>query len=211
MEKSGMEEKRNSPETLTRGDFPERARALAAKFPELRAIIKRHGIPEFWSRPSGFETLVLIILEQQVSLLAAGRAFERIEKGVGKVDSRKIFKTGVEGLKALGITRQKSRYIFELAKSIEGGNLDLPSLEKESDDSVFEKLTSLPGIGPWTARVYLLAALCRPDIWPPGDLALKKTIRKLIPGAGEELERSGERWAPERAVAARLLWHEYLS
>ncbi len=196
---------------LTAENFPDRARSLASCYPELDAIINRHGVPEFWNRPTGFKTLVRIILEQQVSLLAAERAFERIEAGLPELSSLTVHKAGIIGLRQLGITRQKSRYIFELAKSIEEGILNLNRLEKQSDESVFEKLTQLPGIGPWTAKVYLLSALCRPDVWPPGDLALNKTIRRLMPDAGEELERSGERWAPERAVAARLLWHEYLS
>lgn len=196
---------------LTAENFPVHAQRVAAEFLELAEIVEEFGVPDFWNRKPGFQTLLLIILEQQVSLLAARSALQRIKRGIGSISAKCIAETGESGLRQLGITRQKSRYATALAEAVTSRKLTLSRLESLPDDEVRELLTALPGIGPWTANVYLLSALGRVDIWPRGDLALEKTIDALLPNADSSWKETGERWKPNRSVAARLLWHWYLS
>ena len=118
-------------------------------------------------------------------------------------------------LKRIGFSRQKTRYCRGLATAIRDGILDLARLEKLEDEQAQVELCQIKGIGRWTADIYLLMALGRPDIWPIGDLALAKAARQIkqldsVPTPAE-LEGLGEAWRPWRAVAARLLWHHYLS
>ncbi len=190
-------------------------RELAAIDPDLAGIAARHGTPPLWAREPGFATLVRIILEQQISLLAADAAFQRLVRATGAVEPAVIVTAGEETLRAAGQTRQKSRYIVGLARDVQDGRLDLGAVEAADDDEARARLTSVVGIGRWTADIYLLMALRRPDVWPAGDLALAGALRraKRLPGlpAGPEQEAIAEAWRPWRAAAARLLWSAYLA
>jgi 3-methyladenine DNA glycosylase/8-oxoguanine DNA glycosylase len=119
-----------------------------------------------------------------------------------------------EELNQIGFSRQKTRYGRELANAILDGSLDLSSLGKLEDQEAKEQLMKVKGIGPWTADIYLLMALGRPDIWPRGDLALEVAIQRvkgwLRRPTPEEMRKMSDEWQPWRAVAARLLWHFYL-
>jgi DNA-3-methyladenine glycosylase II len=183
--------------------------------PDLAAIVEHHGIPEFWAREPGFATLVLLILEQQVSLASARAAYDRLVLRLGDLTPRGVLDSTDAELRADGFSRQKNRYVRALASAIEVGALDLETIAGFDDVEVRRALVALPGIGPWTAEVYLLSALRRPDTWPTGDIALQEGARRakrleLRPTA-DELESLGEAWRPHRASAARLLWHLYLS
>jgi DNA-3-methyladenine glycosylase II len=118
-------------------------------------------------------------------------------------------------LKAIGFSRQKTGYGRALAQAIVGKQLDLAALESMDDQAVRARLCALKGIGPWSADVYLLMALRRPDIWPTGDIALATAAQDVKHLAARptpsELEQIGAAWRPWRSVAARLLWHQYLS
>jgi DNA-3-methyladenine glycosylase II len=123
--------------------------------------------------------------------------------------------TTPDQLRADGVSRQKDRYLRALATAVETGTLDLSRLVDLPDDEVRRELTALPGIGRWTADVYLLACLGRPDLWPVGDRALQVAAAEAlglgaVPGPAA-LEEVGERWRPHRSTAARLLWHGYLA
>lgn len=195
--------------------FARTAEALCADDPVLAGIVERHGLPAFWAREPGLPTLVLLVLEQQVSLASARAAYARLERRLGAVEARGLLTSSDEELRADGFSRQKARYVRELAAAAEDGRVDLVRIGALPDDEVRHALTALPGIGPWTAEVYLLSALRRPDTWPVGDIALQEAVRRTL-GFGErptslELEEIGERWRPHRATAARLLWHRYLS
>jgi len=202
--------------TLTRATLLDGVRDLTASDAGLLQIVQRHGPPPLWARPRGFATLVRIILEQQVSLASAAALFRRLERSLdGGVTPAAVRAAGRPGLQALGVTRQKARYACELAERVAAGSLALASLARLSDGEVAERLTRVPGIGPWTASIYLLMALRRPDVWPPGDLALHKALAHLqresdVP-TSEEARMAARRWQPWRAVAARILWHGYLS
>ena len=200
---------------LTVRSFRRAVGELAARDAVLGAIVERHGVPEFWHRRPGFSTLLLLILEQQVSLASAKAAFDRVDTRLAGVTPAGVLTLTDEELRADGFSRQKTRYARALAAALTEGELDLDALRKRDDVSVREALTVLPGIGPWTAEVYLLSALRRPDTWPTGDLALQEAARAALVLDGRptplELEGIGERWRPHRATAARLLWHRYLS
>jgi DNA-3-methyladenine glycosylase II len=200
---------------LTEQRFRRTVRELGARDEVLAAIVDRHGVPEFWSRPGGFATLLLLILEQQVSLASARAAFNRVDARVGGVTPETLLTLSDAELREDGFSRQKTRYARVLAGAIVSGELDLEAVERLDDATARAALVALPGIGPWTADVYLLSALRRPDTWPVGDLALQEAARGVLAldvrPSPAELETIGERWRPHRATAARLLWHHYLA
>lgn len=187
---------------------------LTAHDPDLAALVANHGIPPLWLRPPGFPSLVLFILEQQVSLASAAAAYRKVVERVGAMVPAALLATTPEELREDGVSRQKDRYLRALALAVATGELDLPGLAALPDDEVRRALTALPGIGRWTADVYLLACLGRPDLWPVGDRALQVAAAEAL-GLDEVpdqsgLELLGERWRPHRSTAARLLWHGYL-
>ena len=172
------------------------------------------------SRPSGngepgFPTLVLLILEQQVSLASAKAAYDRLAARLGEVTPAGVLASTDEDLRADGFSRQKARYVRALSTALGDGSLDLDEVATIEDEAARTSLVALPGIGPWTAECYLLSALRRPDVWPAGDIALQEGARRArrleMRPTALELERIGEAWRPHRATAARLLWHLYLS
>jgi DNA-3-methyladenine glycosylase II len=188
---------------------------LTGRDPDLARAVARFGPPPLWPRKPGFGTLVRLILEQQVSLDSGAAAFRRLEGAAGAVEPARLAAAGDERLRAAGLTRQKSRYLLELARHVLDDRLDLDALAAADDAGVRAGLTAVPGIGAWTADCYLVFALRRPDAWPVGDLALATAAREVLDlrsrPSPAELERLGERWRPWRAVAARILWHAYLS
>ena len=188
---------------------------LAARDPVLASVLAKLGPPPLWARPPGFPTLLRIILEQQVSLASAKAAFDRLQAIVSPLTPERFLRLDDATLKAVGFSRQKASYGRNLAQDLASGDLDLEELSTLDDEDARARLIKLKGIGPWTADIYLLMALRRPDVWPAGDLALAVAAQnafglKSIPGP-DRLSRIGARWKPWRAVAARLLWHYYLS
>jgi DNA-3-methyladenine glycosylase II len=201
---------------LTRALLLHGVQELSERDARLARIVDRFGPPPLWARPRGYATLVRIILEQQVSLASAAALFERLKRALPdeRVTPEAVSALGTAGLQALGFTRQKARYVHELATRITDGHVSLARIDRMPDDEALQALVEVPGIGPWTANIYVLMALRRPDVWPPGDLGLHKsmaTVRGLsaVP-TSEQAARFALRWRPWRAVAARLLWHAYL-
>jgi len=199
---------------LTAAEFERVARCMAGQDPTLAGLVEKWGIPPFWSRPPGFATLALFIVEQQVSLASAKAVFERVTAAIGGMSPDRVAGIDPDVLGGAGLTRQKQRYLIGLARLVEGGELDLDDLEDQPDDVVRSRLLAVSGVGPWTADVYLLSALRRPDLWPTGDRALQvgvgESLRLDQVPDSRELEGIGERWRPHRSVAARLIWHSYL-
>jgi DNA-3-methyladenine glycosylase II len=196
-------------------EFRSAVRLLSERDAHLSAVVTRYGMPEFWSRQPGFAALILFILEQQVSLASAAAAFQRLEDRVGPVTPAAIEQSTDAQLRADGFSRQKARYARALAHAVDSDAIDLRGLGDLSDHAVRTSLITLPGIGPWTADVYLLSCLRRPDIWPVGDRALQVGTAEILgmsaPPSPDHLEKLGERWRPHRSTAARLIWHGYLS
>lgn len=199
---------------LTDETFTTAAMALAARDRHLGEVVAEHGVPEFWHRPATFATLALFIVEQQVSLASAQAVFERMVATLGAVTAEAVASASESALGSVGLTRQKLRYLRGLAESTLAGAVDLEALAGEPDDEVRRRLLEVTGIGPWTADVYLLSALRRPDVWPVGDRALQVGVGDRLqlgsPPTPRQLADVGERWRPHRSVAARLIWHDYL-
>ncbi|MEM9302921.1 MAG: DNA-3-methyladenine glycosylase 2 family protein [Pseudomonadota bacterium] len=199
-------------DVLTRERFPHRAEALADRYPEIRSILNGHGMPPYWKRPERYETLFRIILEQQVSVRSAATLAKRVEAELGGLSARRVAAAGAEGLRELGLTRAKARSSATLAEAVRSRSLRLGRLREASTEVLIAELTRWPGIGPWTAWTYTLLAQARADAWPPGDLALRRAIEELLPASDvDQLTATGGRWQGERGIAARLLWHFYLS
>ena len=195
---------------LTVETFPIHARAMAKQFPELAGVVSRWGLPAFWNRKPGIDSLVLIILEQQISISAANSIHKRLKNGLGGVSARRLYEAGADKLKNFGLTRQKAHYCYELGRAVIQRRLSLKAVAEMDDCDAMAALDALPGIGPWSAAIYVMSALRRIDVWPPGDLALRQGGASLLPELDtESLADSGERWRPRRAVAARLVWHHY--
>ena len=188
---------------------------LIANDSDLAEVHERLGPPPLWARPRGFPTLVHIILEQQVSLASARATFDRLREAVSPLTPEGFLQLDDETLLAIGFSRQKRRYCRHLAEALIAGDLDLDALETLDDDQVRRSLIALKGIGPWSAEIYLLMALGRADAWPAGDLALAVAAQEVkgLDGRPDPamLTELAEAWRPWRAVAARLLWHHYLS
>ena len=177
--------------------------------------LANHGPPPLWDREQGFVTLIRIILEQQVSLASADAMFQRLEKNINPLTPVTVTEAGEPFLRSFGVTRQKAAYFMNVTQAIQSGQLNFESLAQKSDEDAIDQLVSVKGIGQWTAKVYLLMALCRPDIWPVGDVALA-TAYKNLKGRSDrptqaELSEIAQAWRPYRSTAARMLWHYYLS
>jgi DNA-3-methyladenine glycosylase II len=199
---------------LTTKTLVEAAQHLGARDETLARILATYGPPPMWRRPSGFPTLVHIILEQQVSLKSAKSMLLRLQSAIDPFTPERFVSLGESHLRGLGVTRQKSAYLLHLSGSILNGELSFNKLARMPDEKARMSLTRIKGIGSWSADVYLLMAMRRADIWPAGDLALAVAAKDLLRlerrPTPEELERIAERWRPYRAVAARMLWQHYL-
>lgn len=194
--------------------FTKICRKLAKKDTDLAHIIKQHGLPPMWTRPNTFQTLILTILEQQVSLASAYAAFKKLKEKIGVVTSSKILALTDEELRSCYFSRQKIIYARELAKAIQSKKIRLKQLSILPDEEVRNLLIQLKGIGHWTIDVYLMHALQRTDLFPLGDIALVNSLKevKQLPKdiSKEKMLQIAEAWRPHRTVAAMILWHAYI-
>lgn len=188
---------------------------LALKDADVATIIKAHGYPPLWSRPNTFETLVHIILEQQVSLASALSALNKLKERVQELTPARVLLLTDEEFRACYCSRQKTAYIKYLAEALIGGQINLAELEHLQDDEIRAQLITLKGIGNWTIDVYLMFVLQRTDIFPVGDLAAVNALKRIkglpLSTTKEEVMAIAEKWQPYRTVATMLLWHFYLS
>jgi DNA-3-methyladenine glycosylase II len=183
--------------------------------PDLAAVVRQWGKPPFWVHPPGFAGLIIAILSQQVSLESATAAFSKLAERVDPLTPEGFLTLDERALKKIGFSRQKAAYARNLASEMLDGRVDLGVLDQRMDHQVRDILVRLRGVGPWTANCYLLFSLRRPDAWPSGDLALAKAIQEIrglaeMP-SWEEIDEIADQWRPLRAIAARILWHHYLS
>jgi len=203
-----------TPTPLTAETLAHGWQVLAKRDRDLARVIDQYGPPPMWARRPGFPTLIHIILEQQVSLASARAAFNRLKAAI-RVTPRNLLTLDDATLKAIGFSRQKTGYARHLAQAILDRRFNPAALPTLDDESARAKLIELKGIGVWSADIYLLMALRRPDVWPHGDLALAVAAHhvKQLPvrPTYDALTAMSEAWRPWRAVAARILWHHYLS
>ena len=203
------------PVTLNEKSLLEGISYLAGKDTYLAQIVNDFGNPPMWDRNPGFPTLLHIILEQQVSLASAKAAFTKLETASGEITPKRFLAFSDEDFREFGFSRQKTRYGRELSRAILNGQLNIAALGELDDQSVRRELIKVKGVGEWTANIYLLMTLLRPDIWPTGDLAIAKAVQAVYNlskrPTQDELKLIAEQWKPWRAVAARILWHYYLS
>ncbi len=157
---------------LTPRTYSSALRELRQRDDGLASVLDSFGDPPMWERRPGFPTLIHIILEQQVSLASARAAFDRLCQAVSPLTPSGLLALGDEAMKAIGFSRQKTRYARRLSETILDGSVSLVELEGLEDGTAREKLLGIQGVGPWTADIYLLMAMLRPDVWPAGDLAL---------------------------------------
>jgi DNA-3-methyladenine glycosylase II len=187
---------------------------LANKDRELNGIIQQHGYPPMWTRPASFQTLVLTILEQQVSLASAYAAFKKLKQKIGFVTPDKILALTDEELRACYFSRQKIIYAKELAKAIKKKQLSLKQLSLADELTIRNELKKIKGIGDWTADVYLMHALQRTDLFPLGDIALVNSLKEIKQLSHsitkDEMLAVAEPWRPYRTIAAMILWHAYI-
>lgn len=180
----------------------------------LAAIIREHGYPPMWTRPNTFQTLVLTILEQQVSLASAYAAFRKLREKTGYVTPAKILQLTDAEMRACYFTRQKMGYARGLAAAIQSGQIQLRNMRTLPDEEVRKRMIVLKGIGHWTIDVYLMHALQRTDLFPLGDIALVnslKEVKKLKKDVSRErMLAIAEPWRPYRTIASMILWHDYI-
>ena len=188
--------------------------AVLAGEPVFAAILDRAGPPRFRRRRNGFETLLHIILEQQVSIDAAAAMFRRLNTVCTPLSPPTFLELDDATLRSCGFSRQKAAYGRGLAEAVASGSLDFTGLAEAPDDEALDALVALKGIGRWSAEIYLIFALGRDDVWPAADLGLQFGVASDL-GLGarlteRELREIGDRWRPWRTVAACLFWQSYL-
>jgi DNA-3-methyladenine glycosylase II len=184
---------------------------LSEKDVFFKNIIAQYGFPTIPSRPQGFDTLVLLILEQQVSIDSAKAAYQKLKSRIPDFQPKNLLDLPDEYYRSCGISRQKTSYIKCLSTAILNKKIVLESLPNKSAIQVREELIKIKGIGNWTIDVYLMFSLQAPDILPLGDIAVVNTIKELL-GIHDksEMEIYTQKWAPYRSFASFLLWHHYL-
>jgi len=201
-------------ETLNERQLKRACVTLSQDHAELAFVYNTYGTPPLWDRPTGFSTLLNIILEQQVSLASAKACYDKLAARLGDVNPDGLLTLSDAEMKTVGFSRQKTAYVRHLSEAVLEKRIDLDGLHHLPDAEVKTELIKLKGVGEWTSDIYLLMAMLRPDVMPKGDIALHSAWHRL---SGEPRPTSDEfvamavKWSPYRSVAARLLWHFYLS
>jgi DNA-3-methyladenine glycosylase II len=178
-----------------------------------RPVVDRHGLPSLRRGPEGLEGLLLVVTEQFLSLAAARAIWLRLEAHLQPLTAETVCAAGDQDLLSLGLSRAKVKAFKGIAAALREKPDFCATLHHLDDQAARHALIALPGIGPWSADVYLLSAMQRPDVFPAGDLALQAAAQNLFglrqrPSA-DRLHKLAGKWQPWRAVAARLLWSHY--
>ena len=181
---------------------------------DLHTVIRQYGHPPMWTRPATFQTLILFILEQQVSLASAYAAFKKLKEKIGYVMPAKILSLTDEEFRSCYFSRQKIIYARELAKAVQSKQLKLNKISIAHEDEIRHELKKIKGIGDWTVDVYLMHALQRTDLFPLGDIALVNSLREIKQlnkyTTKDDMLFIAESWRPYRTIASMILWHAYI-
>lgn len=194
-------------------DIRRGTRFLRKACPVMRHIHDRTGEPPLRRYPADFAGLARIVTGQQLSIASAAAIWSRVETGLTVVTPERILASSPEQLAAFGLSRAKIKTLNAAASAISSGAISLAALNDSDDELIRTALTSVNGIGPWTADIYVIFCLGRCDAWAAGDLALQIGVAEALdldkrPNASE-LQQIAERWRPWRGVAARLIWANY--
>lgn len=188
---------------------------ISRKDAALKKVIKTYGYPPMWVRENTFPTLILTILEQQVSLASAFAAFKKLQEKIIDITPQNLLQLSDEELRQCYFSRQKIIYARGLATALINEQISLQQFEFEEDETIRTKLKRLKGIGDWTVDIYLIHALRRTDIFPLGDLALVNAMKEVkeLPSTAskEDLLQIAQQWKPYRSIATMIFWHHYLS
>ena len=185
---------------------------LSEKDTIFKLIIEKYGLPTIPKRPQGFETLVLLILEQQVSIDSAKATFLKLREKIKIFEPNILLSLSDEEFRTLGVSRQKTSYIKALSNAILNKDIDLESLPSKTADQVRQELIKIKGIGNWTIDIYLMFCLQASDLLPLGDIAVINTIKELLDiHEKDAMEVHAVQWSPYRSYATFLLWHYYLN
>lgn len=199
---------------FTKENFTSLCDELAVIDLSFKEIISLYGYPPCWSRDPSFQTLIHIILEQQVSLASAKAAFDKLQSYIGDITPEHILRLSDEEMKACYFSRQKTAYARCLSSSILSGKLVIEKLVLEDDATIRNTLKTIKGIGDWTVDVFLMMCMHSTDIFPIGDIALVNSLKHVkqlaIHTPKEKLVQVADSWKPYRTVAAYLLWHAYI-
>ncbi|MFT3932377.1 MAG: DNA-3-methyladenine glycosylase 2 family protein [Chitinophagaceae bacterium] len=200
--------------SFNQDNFQQLVSQLAKKDKHLQSILKQYGHPPMWNRPASFESLIHIILEQQVSLASAKAALEKLREKIKKITPENVLLLSDAELRACYFSRQKTVYARCLAEAISTKKLNLKKLSSETDEEIRTELKKIKGIGDWTVDIYLLFTLQRADIFPTGDLAMMNALKqvKQLPAhtTKEEIIQLAESWRPYRSLATMMFWHHYI-
>ena len=199
---------------LTTKDLKDALDELAKRDQHIKAGLKLVGYPEQrrGGKPS-YEHLLRIIVGQQLSVKAAQTIYERVAVALGDVAPENYLKKSDDELRTLGLSRQKISYGRGLSEAVQSGALAPKELSRLPDEEVMEILTGLKGFGRWSAEMFLLFSLGRPDVWPADDLGIQAALHKLKnmrkrPDQ-KKTDAIGKPWRPYRGAAAVFLWHYY--
>lgn len=187
--------------------------AVAAIEPAMARAIDRAGYPPPRIRDRGYGTLLRTIVGQQVSVAAAASIWKKLEGGLGNLDDpATLAAVSIEDMRPFGLSRQKASYAHSLAEAVASGALDLDDLPADDEEAI-AALSSIKGIGRWSAEIYLLFAEGRADIWPAGDLAVQIEVGRMLGLETRPTEKAtrllAEPWRPHRGAAAIMAWHHY--
>jgi len=199
---------------LNKSEIERRLKALADDDAHVAEAVKLVGYPEERRGDQGFATFMRVIVGQQLSVKAAATIRGRVEALVAEPDDPDAYdKVTDEALRAAGLSRQKIAYARSLVETVRDGTLDLGALPHMDDDEAVAAITAVKGLGVWSAHMYLMFSLGRPDIWPVGDLAVRVGIGRIIElddrPTEKQVQEIGERWRPHRSPMALLAWHYY--
>ena len=184
---------------------------LLKKDKVFQQILELYGEPTISTRPQGFESLCKLIIEQQVSLASAKACYLKMESFLIKVTPQNIINASDEDFRNNSVSKQKTVYLNELSKAIINKTLDLETLSQKSEEQIKQELTTIKGIGNWTAEVYIMFCLQKEDVFPIGDIALQNTLKELFSvTTKEEMLLLSENWKPNRSLATYFFWHYYL-
>jgi len=201
-------------QTFDSANFKKICNKLCRIDKDLHAVVRQYGHPPMWTRPATFQTLILTILEQQVSLASAYAAFKKLKERIGYVTPAKILSLDDAELRSCYFSRQKIIYARELAKAIQSKQLRLNKFSNSHEDEIRVELKKIKGIGDWTVDVYLMHALQRTDLFPLGDIALVNSLKEIkqlhAHTTKEKMLKISEPWRPYRTIASMILWHAYI-